>query len=823
MRETIDIGIDLGTTNSGIAVFREDGVLLFKDGPSDTVPSVVRIDKRGNVYVGAAAYDKLHLDSHNTHAEFKRLMGTTKTQTFEKAGREMLPEELSAEVLKRLRAIAAERGEPVEAAVVTVPAMFEIPACAATKKAGELAGLSFVTLLPEPIAAAYAYGFRGDVNGLLFVYDLGGGTFDASILRAEDGRLTVVDHDGNNHLGGKNFDWAIVEEIFVPALRDRFDLPELNRGGRYPTLFARLKKIAEQAKIDLSRMDAVAIYEEDLGEDAKGRSVDLDLELTRSQFASLIAPSIDETLATCGRLLERNRIQPGDVERVLLVGGPTRIPFLRERLRELGIPLDLEVDPMTVVARGAAIFARSQRLPEHLRIRERRDGHVFVSLEYVPMSETEEPLVGGKFDPGGNKALPKGCTVEITHTDGHWESGRIPVRDTGTFVCTLHLNRCEANDFRIKLRDKKDQLLAIEPDTFTITHGMRTDDAPMRSSVRIGLANGLTQVVIAKGTPLPATSREIQLRTVRPIRPGADDRIEIPILEGEEDKANRNRGGGKLVLSADRISRELPTGSTLDFTMTIDESGVPEKVSVYSAYLDEWFEDFERASTEFAGADELQRQLEFETERLDTVRQKAQDAGARAAEDKAAALASGRALRDISRQIQALRGGDEDAAGVCRNALIEIGKQIDAIEDELEWPDAMRRYEEQRAQCRRLVHEYGKRMHEEQLARLEDEADECIRNEDATGLQQRTAAMAGLSFNLLSEQPGFWHARFEWLAEKTLVYKDPTRANQLINEGRQARGRDDLYSLKSICDNLVALLPDDVSGPPNLFRSDVEL
>ena len=214
-RNTIDFGIDLGTTNSEIAVVDKGQVHVIRNGFRDEItPSAVRIDRKGSIIVGKLAFNQRVDDKENTHTQFKRLMGSQQILDFPNSGRHMKPEELSAEVLKSLRQdVLREIGEEMTASVITIPALFEIPQCDATRRAAESAGITCSPLLQEPIAAALAYGFQAEsLDGFLLVYDLGGGTFDASLIRTVEGRLRVIDHAGDNFLGGKDFDdnfWTI--------------------------------------------------------------------------------------------------------------------------------------------------------------------------------------------------------------------------------------------------------------------------------------------------------------------------------------------------------------------------------------------------------------------------------------------------------------------------------------------------------------------------------------------------------------------------------------------------------------------------------------
>src|SRR6266567_6171175 len=229
-RNTIDFGIDLGTTNSEIALVEKGRAHIVRNGFRDEItPSAVRIDRKGSIIVGKLAFNQRVDDKENTHTQFKRLMGSQQVLYFPGSARRLKPEELSAEVLKSLRQdVLRETGEEITAAVITIPALFEIPQCDATRRAAEYAGIACSPLLQEPIAAALAYGFQAEsLDGFILVYDLGGGTFDTSLIRSVEGRLRVIDHAGDNFLGGKDFDDKILD-YFIAKLQREFGLRNLD-------------------------------------------------------------------------------------------------------------------------------------------------------------------------------------------------------------------------------------------------------------------------------------------------------------------------------------------------------------------------------------------------------------------------------------------------------------------------------------------------------------------------------------------------------------------------------------------------------------------
>ncbi len=358
--------------------------------------------------------------------EFKRVMGQDSPHSFEAAGRVMSPEELSAEILKELRAAAEQRfnGEPPRAAVITIPAMFELPQNEATSRAAKLAGFEHVILLQEPVAAATAYGYQSESDKAYWlVYDFGGGTFDVSIVSVRDGQLAVVKHGGDNYLGGADFDRLIVDQCILPSILSQFDLASMTSSPSDKLNKARLavlKPIAEEVKMNLSRQDSEEIYREAVFDDDSGTPVDIDLPLTRQAFEDMIRSKVEASIEITKQLMADKGMSEEAFEKVLLVGGTTFIPLVREAVSQIGIPVSLEIDPMTVVSYGAAVFASSQRLPKDLvDAAPVAAGGASVTLEHELVTKDATPAVGGKIEINGQPA-PTGVTVEIARTDDGW-------------------------------------------------------------------------------------------------------------------------------------------------------------------------------------------------------------------------------------------------------------------------------------------------------------------------------------------------------------------------------------------------------------------
>lgn len=344
------LGIDLGTTNSEIAIYRDGRPEVLRDDQGRIIlPSVVGLTETGELLVGEEARNQFLLYPNRTVRSIKRRMGSdAKVQLGE---REYKPQEISAIILSRLKEIAQARlGRPIRKAVITVPAYFSDTQRQATREAGEIAGLEVARIINEPTAAALVYEAAQHQGKRILVYDLGGGTFDVSVVRIEQGVVEVISSHGNNHLGGDDFDHKIVEHV-LEHLKLKHGVDVADR----PQAMARILRSAEDAKKQLSDHPYARIAEEYLAEHS-GQPVNLDLELSREEYEDMIAPFIEETLGAIHIALESAGLTSSQVDEILLVGGATRTPLIRRRLVEaFGTQPRGEVDPDLCVAMGAAI------------------------------------------------------------------------------------------------------------------------------------------------------------------------------------------------------------------------------------------------------------------------------------------------------------------------------------------------------------------------------------------------------------------------------------------------------------------------------------
>ncbi len=345
------IGIDLGTTNSEVAVVENGQVTVIDITPGHPIlPSFVGLADDGAILVGEPAKNQYVIYPERTIKSIKRRMGSADRVELGEA--HYTPQEISAMILRRLKSIAeAHLGETVQKAVITVPAYFSDAQRQATREAGEIAGLEVMRIINEPTAAALSYEANHQGHKKVLVYDLGGGTFDVSVVSIEDNVVEVLASHGNNHLGGDDFDAKIIAHL-VEHLKTQGADPTASRKA-----MARINRAAELAKIALSDQPYTRIEEEYLLEKA-GTPVHLSLEFARHDYEAMIHGYIDETLEAVHIALKGANLTVSDIDEVLLVGGATRTPVITERLEaDMGLTVRAEVNPDLCVATGAAIQA----------------------------------------------------------------------------------------------------------------------------------------------------------------------------------------------------------------------------------------------------------------------------------------------------------------------------------------------------------------------------------------------------------------------------------------------------------------------------------
>jgi len=815
-RTTIDFGIDLGTTNSAIAELEGVSPIVIKNNnDGDATASAVMFGKDGQVYTGDRAKNGTIDKPEDAYSEFKRQMGTEHLYKFKQSGLAKSPEDLSSEILKGLRAdVMRVRGEEITGAVITVPAAFGLHQCDATRKAAQLAGFTTSPLVTEPVAAALAYGFQIESEKEYWmVYDFGGGTFDAAIIKAEEGLINVVNHGGDNWLGGSDIDWEIVTKLIIPKLQESYNLPGFERGNeqRWGIPLRKLKRAVEVAKIELSSKTSTSL----LGcsfEDADGNLIDCeDFQLTQNEVISIAEPIVRRSIAICNQTLKASSIPPEKINKLILVGGPTKAPYFRELIKNsLPIAVDHSMDPLTVVAKGASVFAGTQKMEVRKSANMSADEY-HVDLKYKPVGIETDPMVGGRVSTTNNASFD-GFSIEITNTKTQWKSGKIPLTAEGAFVVNLHAEKGERNTYKIELFDSYGSFKKITPDNLVYTVGGGIGDQPLINSISIGLHGNEIEVFGRKGDPLPIKKKGSHIfKTTNAIKinQSEDAGIIIPIVEGESEKADRNLLIGVYKITSEQIKRELPAGSDIDITLNIDESRVVT-INIYIPILDEEFNfhlDLRKTAATHA---DLEKDIKAELERLKSVENEAVAANQSEAITKIGLLRSSDLLKEIRSGIIAAKG-DAVAANRTQYRMLELKKEIDLIEALVHWPSLVKTAREWVLKMKDIADDYGISSQKQKAITLELAVEEVINNKDVDLLEKRQGDVENLYYQILTAQPSFWVNQFKYLEKQKVSMSDQSKADRLFEMGNNYIAQNNTNGLQQAVRQLWDLTPDDIA------------
>lgn len=768
MRQKIDFGIDLGTTNSAIAVMEDGETIIIKsdDNQGDTTASSVSFNKKQVMWVGQKAKDAIEHEaiknfkrrkavSPNGYQEFKRNMGTDYRYESTHMERSYTAEELSAEVLKKLKSYV--RDENITAAVITVPAMFEQSQLDATQRAAEMAGLGYCELLQEPIAASIAYGIKASgETGYWLVFDFGGGTFDAALMHNEDGIMKVVDSEGNNHLGGKDLDTAIVDQLFLPEIQQQASLDETILNPNTKVLLQEaLKKAAAEAKIRLSSNDKWSEFIDYLGDDDEDEEIEFDITITLDEYERVVTPIYQQAIDITKNLIKRNNLTAADLSSLILVGGPTFQQTLRSMLVEqITDKIDTSIDPMTAVARGATLFASTKDIPRDLQKRDMSKAQLILKYPETTV-ETAEHL-GIKIDrEGSDSALPEVFQLEVLRKDGAWSSGKLTIENDVDIV-ELQLNAGKTNHFELKLSSTDGTIIDCEPSTITIIQGMKMANATLPYSIGIEVYDTFANkqgvwplAGLEKNKTLPAKGKGTY-KTMQDVRPGVkEDAITIPIyetnFEKEGSRAILNKRFGEISISGEDLPGFLPAGSDVEIALNIDSS----RRATFEAYFPSLDESYEKQVTSEIKVDIPASKLKSEINEARTVARELSATGNPQAQKQLQELDEAERLLDE-------RGDDRDTKEKVKTKLSETLIELDEYQEQGVWPKAELELENAIEDLRDLNHERGNAQFSNLLAEFEAQARKIISKQDVQSAKKLTEEVRSATFSLRQQDTGFW-------------------------------------------------------------------
>lgn len=831
-RTKIDYGIDLGTTNSAISRMEKGDVEIIKalpDRKKETTPSCVSFRNNGSILVGDPAYANYRSESQkslsggksiNSFVEFKRTMGTDKTYSVSNVNKNFSSEELSAEVLKKLKEYVQD--ENINAAVITVPAAFKNNQIDATRRAGKLAGFDHVEVLQEPVAASMAYGLDSKKkDGFWLVFDFGGGTFDAALLKVEDGIMKVIDTEGDNYLGGKNLDYAIVDQIIIPHIQERFNIDGLlSDEVKKEEYRSGLKFFAEEIKNNLSFNPSHNIYFEpgECGTDDESEEIEIDLTVSQEQLKSVLAPIFQKAIDCSLTLLKRNNnLKGSSLDSLILVGGPTLSPTLRQMLEKQICKPDTSVDPMTVVSKGAALYASTVDLSEEIKEQTRDRTKIQLDIGHEAATvETEEFVTLKILEDKTEGEIPEKVLAEIKRTADGWSSGKIEINAIGE-VIDVQLIEGRTNVFEVTLYDDKGNLLESEPNSFSVMQGIggigQMQTLPYNYGIEIkqkttgkivfSLVQGLE-----KNKSLPVTGIKNDLKTQKPIRPGmSSDFIKIPLYQGEHGsegtRAIYNDHIYDVIISGEDLPALLPENSSVDLTISLDKSQ-DLKVTAYFPYLD-FTKDIEIPK---GGLDAVEtswlsneiRKAKGAVSELKRDGNHSDDAKMKKAESE---------LEKIEKSFENNKNDVDGKQEVLTN-LRKALKTIDELNEIREWPKLEAELKEEYYRLEKANKELGNEKTTQVVNQIKNQLEEVIKLKDVrlgnVLLDEINSFFIKLTF--IYQLIGFVRQHEQNFS--SYRWRDANKARTLLNQGLQNIGESpDIEELHPIVISLIDLLPDD--------------
>lgn len=833
-RTKIDYGIDLGTTNSAISRMESGEPIIKKtDTLKDTMPSCVYFNKKRATQVGDSGYNAMKRDklkamkafdsnASNSFIEFKRTMGTDKKYYSNHMDKEFSSEELSSEILKTLKSYITD--ENFKSIVVTVPAKFTINQKDATLRAAILAGFEHCELLQEPIAASMAYGLDAkNKDGYWLVFDFGGGTFDAALLKVEEGIMKVIDTEGDNYLGGKNLDYTIVDEIIIPYIQENFSIDSIMQDDtKKQILQDAMKFYAEETKIQMSFNDTHNILSDlgDIpGEDDDGEEFELDITVTQQMMENALTPIFQKSINACINLLERNSVNNNLLDSLILVGGPTYSPILRKMLEKQIITPDISVDPMTVVSKGAALFASTVDVSEDIKEKQRDKTKIQLELGYEATTVEEEEFVTVKILKEKTEGtLPSKIFIDIVRSDKAWSSSKTEISDNGD-VIDVQLNPGKANSFNVVAYNEQGDILPCEPSEFTIIQGSKIGSATLPYFFGIEIKSRTTGKVIfnkikglEKNQSTPAIGTTNGLKIQKQINPGnKNDSIKIPIYQGEHGadgtRAIHNEHVYDVIITGADLPKLLPEGSEVDLTIKVDKS---ERISL-SAYfpLLDYSHDIEVPSNtiqEEVDAVWLENEINKAEQTLTLIHQENTYSDTDKLEKLDTEMNANKKHFEQSKN-------DSDRKKEVLNNLRRSLKTLDEIQESSEWPKTEEELKDVYYRLEETNEKFGNDKTTSIVHQYKEQIPEIISEQNVKVAQEVIDNMRQLDFALVDEGLG---AQMEivWLNNLNddfdiLDWSDIGRARMILDRGLQmAANNPSKENLREIVIELYRLLPE---------------
>lgn len=805
------VGIDLGTTNSAICTFDGADIRLYKSPEqNDVTPSAIFIDKRGNKYVGQRAYNNAPQSPLNAATGFKRLMGTSTPIKLPAVNIVMTPEECSAEILRVLYSYLPEsiRNDPETGTVITVPAAFNQMQKDATMAAAESAGLGKVALMQEPVAAVMSVMRQRKTDGMFLIYDLGGGTLDIAIAESTNGRVSLLAHGGIAICGGRDFDRILMDNIVKPWLLENFDLPEdLSIGKDYIILRHMALWATERAKIELSTKEDAVISLDDTElrvKDRSGADVYLDIQITRKEYDDLIAEKVLESIVSARETIQKASLSSHDIGRVVFVGGPTKYKPLRDKVAfELGIDASTDVNPMTAVSEGAAVFAES--IDWSMESRGRKSGRgtlaasgsLNIGFNYAARTPDIKAKVVAKID---GKPVA-GTSFQIDSIDTGWTSGKVGLNDGASME--VPLSKPGENLFKIFVFDAAGGPITIAENKIIITRTAAQIDAiPASHSISVEARQKLggrytLDYLVKEGDQLPKIGKKLY-RTEELLRAGSTDSIKFKLWEGTiEDIVTDNRFIGDFEISgADFSDGVIAKGAELlvDYEV-LDSGNIVLEITIPSIggkfHSGRNFYSRQIGQIDYSNAAKrIEEESETLSSRIDAVASKLDDPKLDQARERLSRTtdsrkiesdpdAANQAMTDIQEAKKLLAQSRKDNLKVIRQ--MDLDSCVDAFNT--------------------VVRKHARPIEITAFDKLVVTAQSAIDNNKGD-FESHLQSLRAKNWEIIFKQDWFVIDRFNRITNTPHLFLDASEFNKLVKHGKQALAADDIDKLRQVVDHL---------------------
>ncbi len=826
------VGIDLGTTNSAICSFDGEKIHLYKSPEQhDVTPSAIFIDRRGNKYVGSRAYNSAAKNPDNAAVLFKRLMGTSTPVKLTAVNLTMTPEECSAEVLRALFGYLPEeiRGDGETGTVITVPAAFNQMQKDSTMAAADAAGLGRVALMQEPVAAVMSVMRQRKNDGVFVVYDLGGGTLDIAIAESIGGRVNLLAHGGIAMCGGRDFDRILFDNVVKPWLLENFDLPEdLAANPQFKSLMRMATWAAEKAKIDLSQKEetVVSLPETELGvRDLAGEEIYIDITIDRKRYDMLIAPKVEESIQSARETLEKAGLSPHDVERIVFVGGPTHYKPLRDKVAfELGVAPSTDVNPMTAVAEGAAVFAESIDWASQSRGRKSARGALSagagldLSFNYIARTPEPKAKIVAKLS-----RAPAGVEFQMDSLDTGWSSGRVALKDGASIE--LSLTKPGDNTFKVFVFDSNGAPVTLGEDKIVIARTAASIDAiPASHSIGVEARDKVggrlvLDYLVREGDQLPKKGKKT-FKAGESLKAGSAGSIKFKLWEGEiSDPINDNRFIGMFEIKASDFDDGVITaGAELICEYEVLDSGnIQLEVSVPSISGSfksgrNYYSSQEGKIDYTNQSKNIQEQSENALGRLEEMASKVDDPRLEQAREKL-------------EQAGTIKAGETDPE-TAKQAMdnVQEAKRLLALTRKEHLKD-IRQLELDRTVdfFEKTIRQHARPTEATSFDSLVKTAQRAIEN-NSRDFESHLDDLRGRNFMILWRQDWFVIDRFKWLAQDTYLFADLREHAQLVTVGAEALKTNDIDKLRAVVAHLDSIRigsagEDDMMAGANIVRS----